>query len=181
MIALFSTIFTESYAHFKVMLIIFPWGNFFGAEGASALLVVLMFTSPEPYVIYVAASSFCSNFQPDFSKLSADFMNLYHLTSSWPSEVGNHDSQTECPTWCCTIKPEKELGNEPRPQKSYTLLYRIEEVLMNLCTQWTFYFQLTPRAKVLHRVLCSKILCLCKKDAKRLAGQGAKGARKSND
>lgn len=152
MIALFSTIFRELYAHFKVMLIALPWGNLFGAEGASALLVVLMFTLPELHLIYVAASSFCSNFQPDFSKLSADIMNLNHLTLSWPSEMGNHDSQTECPTWYGTIKPERELGNEPRPQKSYTLLNRIEEVLMNLCIQWTFYFQLTPWAKVIHQV-----------------------------
>lgn len=88
MIALFSTIFMESYAHFKVMLIALPWGNLFGVEGASAFLVVLVFTPPEPHLIYVAAFSFCSNFQPDFSKLSVDFMNLWHLTPSWPSEVG---------------------------------------------------------------------------------------------
>ena len=87
MIALFSTIFVESYAHFKVMLIALPWGNLFDVEGTSAFLVVLVFTLQEPHLIYVAAFSFCSNFQPDSSKLSVDFMNLCHLTPSWPSDV----------------------------------------------------------------------------------------------
>lgn len=180
MIALFSTIFMESYTHFKVMLIALPWGNLFGAEGASAFLVVLVFTLPEPHLIYVAAFSFCSNFQPDFSKVSVDFMNLCHLTPSWPSGVGNHDSQTERPAGCCTIKPEREWRNEPGPQKSYALLNRMEEVLTNLCKQWTFYFQLAPWGKVVHWVLCSKILSVCKKNTKRPDGQRAKGTRKPN-
>lgn len=88
MITLYSTIFMESYAHFKVMLTALSWGNFFGAEGASVFLVVLVFTLPGAHLIYGAAFSFCSNFQPDFSKLSVDFMNFCHLTPSWPLEVG---------------------------------------------------------------------------------------------
>lgn len=88
MITLYSIIFMESYAHFKVMLTVPSWGNFFSAERASVFLVVLVFTLPEPHLIYVAAFSFCSNFQPDFSKLPVDFMNFCHLIPSWPSEVG---------------------------------------------------------------------------------------------
>lgn len=95
MITLYSTIFMESYAHFKVMLTVLSWGNLFGVEGASLFLVVLVFTLPAPHLIGVAAFSFCSHFQPDFSKLSVDFMNFCHLTSSWPSEVG----EPEQPEW----------------------------------------------------------------------------------
>lgn len=98
MITLYRTIFMESYAHFKVMLTALSWGNLLGVEGASVFLVVLVFTLPEPHLICVAAFSFCSNFQPEFSKLSVDFMNFCHLTPSWPSE-GGEPEQPERVFW----------------------------------------------------------------------------------
>lgn len=88
MIALFSTIFMESYAHFKVMLIALPWGNLLVWKGPLLFLWSLCSHRQNLISSNVAAFSFCSNFQPEFSKLSVDFMNLWHLTPSWPSEVG---------------------------------------------------------------------------------------------
>lgn len=96
------------------MLIALPWGNLFGVEGASAFLVVLMFALPEPHLIYVAAFSFCSNFQSDFSKLSTDFMNLPPRPFLSFRSVGNTTTSPSSLPDKATIKPERDLRNEPK-------------------------------------------------------------------
>lgn len=181
MITLYSTIFMESYAHFKVMLTALPWGNLFGLEEASVSLVVLVFTLPEPYLIYVAAFSFYSNFQPDFSKLSVDFMNFCHLTPCWPSEAG----ELEQPEWVFWLG--LHYNTWKRTEKliwTTTILFFVEQmeaVLINLCTQWTFSFQLMPLVKVVNRILCSKDLCVCNKGCQNTRGTESKGSKKAKN
>lgn len=153
----------ESYAHFKVMLTALSWGNLFGMEGASVFLVLLVFTLPEPHLIYVAAFSFCSNFQPDFSKLSMDFMNFHHLTPSWHSEVGEPE-QPERVFWLGLHYCLKENWEINPDHKNLMLCW----------TEWKWFwwisvlnelssFQLMPWVKEVHWILCSKVLCVCKK------------------
>lgn len=181
MITLYSTIFMESYAHFKVMLTALSWGNLFGTEGASVFLVLLVFTLPEPHLIYVAAFSFCSNFQADFSKLSMDFMNFHHLTPSWHSEVG----EPEQPEWVFW------LGLHYRLKENWEISPDHKNLM--LCwTEWKWFwwisvlnelssFQLMLWVKEVHWILCSKVLCVCKKRMPKDQRTESKGNKKAKN